>query len=118
MACQVVDESCCSVCGETFMAAVVLSCIACGCSFCNFCLEQFWTQLDAKECPLCFKDSLGLPHKSCKTHCKRILLICVADLEPACSICRRSDQHMNHRVYPIKKAFRNHKVSGIQNAVP
>uniref|UniRef100_A0A3B5LQP6 B box-type domain-containing protein n=1 Tax=Xiphophorus couchianus TaxID=32473 RepID=A0A3B5LQP6_9TELE len=109
-ACQDVDGSCCAVCGETFLAPVVLSCIGCGGSFCNFCLEQFWTQLCVKECPLCFKDSLGLPYKSCKAHGERMLLFCVADLEPVCCVCSRSGHHMNHTVFPIREAFRNHKV--------
>uniref|UniRef100_A0A3Q2TE11 Nuclear factor 7, brain-like n=1 Tax=Fundulus heteroclitus TaxID=8078 RepID=A0A3Q2TE11_FUNHE len=106
---RVVDESCCVVCGETFFAPVVLSCIVCGWSFCDICLEEFWAQLGAKECPLCFKDSLGLPHKPCKIHGERMILFCVADLEPVCCICSRSGRHMNHRVYPMKEAFRDRK---------
>ncbi|XP_008289376.1 zinc-binding protein A33 isoform X2 [Stegastes partitus] len=107
--CQSVDESHCAVCGQIFLTPVVLCCIGCGRSFCNFCLEQFWIQHGTKECPLCFKESLGLPHKSCEAHGERLLLLCVADLEPVCSVCHRSGLHINHTVYPIKEAFKDCK---------
>uniref|UniRef100_A0A3Q2C663 Zinc-binding protein A33-like n=1 Tax=Cyprinodon variegatus TaxID=28743 RepID=A0A3Q2C663_CYPVA len=106
IACNVVDESCCAVCGKAHFTPVVLSCTGCGCSFCNFCLEQFWTQLGAKECPLCFKK---YPHKWCIIHEERMILLCAADLDLICSTCSRSGHHVNHRVYPIKEAFRNHR---------
>ncbi|CAG5897895.1 unnamed protein product [Menidia menidia] len=106
---RVSDESSCAVCGETFLAPMVLCCVACSQSFCSYCLEKFWTQFGAKECPLCFYECLGFPHKPCEAHGERLYLLCMADLEPVCSICRRSDPHVNHRAYPIKKAFTNSK---------
>ncbi|XP_051245260.1 zinc-binding protein A33 isoform X3 [Dicentrarchus labrax] len=77
ISCQGVDESCCAVCNQLFLAPVVLSCI----------------------------ENLGLPHKSCEAHGLRLILLCVADLEPVCSLCHRSGLHTNHRVYHIKEAF-------------
>ncbi|XP_056256486.1 zinc-binding protein A33 isoform X2 [Seriola aureovittata] len=109
ISCQSVDDSCCTVCGEIFLVPEVLCCIGCGRSFCNSCLEQFWIQHDTKECPLCFKKSPGLPHKSCEAHGDRLFLLCVADLDPVCSMCHRSGLHMNHKVYPIREAFKDCK---------
>ncbi|XP_030263511.1 nuclear factor 7, ovary isoform X2 [Sparus aurata] len=105
ISCLGVDETCCAVCAEVFLSPVVLCCIDCDLSFCNSCLEQFWIQHGTKECPLCFKESSGLPHKSCEAHGNRLILLCVADLEPVCSSCQTTGLHMNHRVYPIKEAF-------------
>lgn len=112
--CPAVDESCCAVCAEIFLTPVVLCCISCGRSFCTGCLEQFWRQHGVKECPFCFKTSAGLPHKSCEAHGERLLLLCVVDLEPVCCECRTSGLHINHIVYPIKEAFKDRKVSGIE----
>lgn len=114
ISCQVVDESSCTICAEIFLDPVVLCCVGCDRSFCNSCLEQFWIQHGCKECPLCFKDNNGLPHKSCKAHGEKLSLLCVADLEPVCSMCYRSGRHMNHIVYPIREAFKDHKVSWIR----
>ncbi|XP_029292741.1 zinc-binding protein A33 isoform X1 [Cottoperca gobio] len=103
--CQAMDDSYCAVCGEIFLAPIVLCCIDCGRSFCSCCLEQFWIQHGIKECPLC----PGLPYKSCDAHGKQLFLLCVADLELVCSTCHISGLHMNHMVYPIKEAFKDRK---------
>lgn len=114
ISCLGVDETCCAVCAEVFLSPVVLCCIDCDLSFCNSCLEQFWIQHGTKECPLCFKESSGLPHKSCEAHGNRLILLCVADLEPVCSSCQTTGMHMNHRVYPIKEAFTDCKVRSLK----
>ncbi|XP_028268841.1 zinc-binding protein A33 isoform X2 [Parambassis ranga] len=114
--CQEVDESCCAVCGETFLTPMVLSCICCGCGFCNYCLEQFWIQHGTKECPLCFEAGRRLPQKSCEAHGEDVFLLCVLDLDPVCLKCSRSGLHMNHRVYPIKVAFTDRKAE-LKNAL-
>lgn len=114
ISCQGVDETCCAVCRDIFVTSVVLCCIGCDFSFCNSCLEKLWIKHGTKECPLCFKASLGLPRKSCGAHGERLFLICAVDLEPVCSICHRSGLHMNHRVYPITEAFKDCKVSWIK----
>lgn len=108
------DESRCAVCGEIFLSPMVLCCLYCDFSFCSSCLQQFWIQSGCKECPLCFKESLGLPQKSCVAHGQRLFRLCVADLEPVCSVCHISGIHMNHRVYPIKEAFTYHQVSSVK----
>ncbi|KAM6957645.1 zinc-binding protein A33 isoform 2-T2 [Aplochiton taeniatus] len=107
--CLALDESACAVCGEFFLVPVVLSCISCGCSFCSSCLEQFWEQHGSKECPLCFVKDHGPPQRVCGDHGEKLSLFCIGDLEPICSECRRSGQHMNHRVYPIKEALEDCK---------
>lgn len=107
---DVVDESCCAVCGEIFLSPVVLCCIECDLSFCQPCLQDFWVEHGIKECPICFKESLGLPHKSCEAHAQRVFLLCVVDLEPVCAMCHRSELHENHRVFPIRNAFTVYKV--------
>ncbi|XP_033999835.1 zinc-binding protein A33 isoform X2 [Trematomus bernacchii] len=106
---EVLDDSSCAVCGEIFLSSMVLCCIECDHSFCNCCLERFWIQHGIKVCPLCFKANPGLPFRSCEVHGRRLVLICVADLEPVCSTCHGSGRHMNHIVYSIKEAFLNHK---------
>lgn len=111
--CKRVVESPCAVCGEIFPAAVVLGCISCGCSFCSACLEQFWVQHGTKECPLCWEESHRLQQAAYEEHGEKLSLFCVSDLEPICSVCRRSGLHMTHTVYLIKEVFRDCKVSSI-----
>ncbi|XP_067088631.1 zinc-binding protein A33 isoform X2 [Osmerus mordax] len=102
------DESSCAVCGEIFLLPVVLSCVSCGCNFCNPCLENFWEQQGSKECPLCFEENRGPTQRLCVDHGAKLTLFCVGDLEPICSQCRKSG-HMNHRVYPIHEALEDCK---------
>lgn len=106
-----VDESSCAICGEIFLVPVVLSCISCGYSFCSSCLEQFWVQHGTKECPLCYEENPGPPQRICEEHGEKLSLFCVGDLVPVCSLCHRSGLHVDHRVYPIKEALEDCKVS-------
>ncbi|KAK7940447.1 hypothetical protein WMY93_003773 [Mugilogobius chulae] len=108
-AAETTEESFCAVCGEIFLAPLVLSCICCERSFCNCCLDLFWIEYGTKECPLCFKDNYGLPHKTCLLHAETLSLLCVTELEPLCYVCRSTSLHTGNTIFLIKEAFKYHK---------
>lgn len=110
ISCEAAEESFCAVCGEIFLAPLVLSCICCERSFCNCCLQDFWIEHGTKECPLCFKDNYGLPHKTCLLHAERLSMLCLSELEASCHVCRSTCHHMGHTVFLIKEAFKDRKV--------
>ena len=104
------EDPSCNVCGEIFNVPVVLSCLACGSSFCQFCLMQFWEEQGSQDCPICSKKSDASLTNLCEEHDEKLTFFCVADLCPVCEFCYKYGSHTNHRVYPLKEAFEDCKV--------
>ncbi|XP_071378070.1 nuclear factor 7, ovary-like [Centroberyx affinis] len=121
----------CPVCHDIFKDPVVLSCSH---SFCNGCLQSWWTDKQIHECPLCKRSSKSEPHVSwvlknlceafilerdqrasagsellCSLHTEKLKLFCLDHQQPVCVVCRDSEKHTNHRFRPIDEAARNHK---------
>ncbi|XP_078142873.1 E3 ubiquitin-protein ligase TRIM35-like [Centroberyx gerrardi] len=121
----------CPVCHDIFKDPVVLSCSH---SFCNGCLQSWWTDKQIHECPICKRSSKSEPHVSlvlknlceafilerdqrasaesepvCSLHTEKLKLFCLDHQQPVCVVCRDSEKHTNHRFRPIDEAARNHK---------
>lgn len=46
----------------------------------------------------------------CPLHNERLKLFCEVDEQPICVVCRESQQHRSHTVYPIEEAAQGYKV--------
>ncbi|XP_058623149.1 nuclear factor 7, brain-like [Onychostoma macrolepis] len=127
-----VEELSCPVCCEIFKNPVVLSCSH---SFCKECLQQFWRITKTPECPVCRqsakseppvsltlknvcesflkKDSNEVPSSGseeiCSLHSEKLKLFCLEDKQPACLVCRDSQQHDNHKFRPISEVVSSYK---------
>ncbi|XP_030280881.1 zinc-binding protein A33-like [Sparus aurata] len=128
MASRLEEDFCCPVCQDVFREPVVLSCSH---SFCKDCLQSWWTERQARQCPLCKRISsmdppLNLVLKNlcetflqerdqrasedlCSRHSEKLKLFCLDHQQPVCVVCRDSEQHTNHRFRPIDEAARQHK---------
>ncbi|XP_059190335.1 zinc-binding protein A33 [Centropristis striata] len=128
MASRLEDDLCCSVCHEIFKEPVILSCTH---SFCRECLQNWWKEKQARECPVCkstskAKPPLNLALKNlcesflqerdqrpseplCSLHSEKLKLFCVDHQQPVCLVCRDSEKHTNHRFRPIDEAAQQHK---------
>ncbi|KAM7000753.1 E3 ubiquitin-protein ligase TRIM39-like [Tautogolabrus adspersus] len=121
------EDLCCSVCCDIFKHPVILSCSH---SFCKVCLQRWWREKQAQECPVCKKRSLrsepacNLALKNmceafllqrdqrassdsedlCSLHSEKLRLFCLDHQQPACLVCRDSKQHTNHTFRPIDEA--------------
>ncbi|XP_060905049.1 E3 ubiquitin-protein ligase TRIM39-like [Labrus mixtus] len=121
------EDLCCSVCCDIFKHPVILSCSH---SFCKACLQRWWREKQAQECPICRKRSLrseppiNLALKNmceafllqrdqrassdsealCSLHSEKLRLFCLDHQQPACLVCRDSKQHTNHTFRPIDEA--------------
>ncbi|XP_054483263.1 nuclear factor 7, ovary-like [Anoplopoma fimbria] len=129
MASRLEEDFCCSVCHDVFKDPVMLSCSH---SFCRVCLEDWWTEKEIKECPVCkrrhSKDVIppNLTLKNlcesflqerdqraseplCSLHSEKLKLFCLDHQQPVCLVCRDSEKHTNHRIRPIDEAAQQHK---------
>ncbi|XP_060920645.1 E3 ubiquitin-protein ligase TRIM39-like [Labrus mixtus] len=121
------EDLCCSVCCDIFRHPVLLSCSH---NFCKACLQRWWREKQAQECPVCRKRSLrseppiNLALKNmceafllqrdqiassdsedlCSLHSEKLRLFCLDHQQPACLVCRDSKQHTNHTFRPIDEA--------------
>ncbi|XP_029137585.2 E3 ubiquitin-protein ligase TRIM39-like [Labrus bergylta] len=121
------EDLCCSVCCDIFKHPVILSCSH---SFCKACLQRWWREKQAQECPVCSKRSsrseppINLALKNmceafllqrdqrassdsedlCSLHSEKLRLFCLDHQQPACLVCRDSKQHTNHTFRPIDEA--------------
>ncbi|KAM6999663.1 E3 ubiquitin-protein ligase TRIM39-like [Tautogolabrus adspersus] len=121
------EDLCCSVCYEIFKHPVILSCSH---SFCKACLQTWWRDKQAQECPVCKKRSLrsdppcnlalknlceafllqrdqrasSVSEDLCSLHSEKLRLFCLDHQQPACVVCRDSKQHTNHTFRPIDEA--------------
>nr|XP_033506482.1 nuclear factor 7, ovary-like [Epinephelus lanceolatus] len=129
MASRLEDDLCCPVCCDMFKDPVILSCSH---SFCKDCLQNWWTEKPARECPVCKRrHSKGLvpPNLAlkklcesflqerdqrtsealCSLHSEKLKLFCLDHQQPVCLVCRDSEKHTNHRFRPVDEAARQHK---------
>ncbi|XP_060905046.1 E3 ubiquitin-protein ligase TRIM39-like [Labrus mixtus] len=121
------EDLCCSVCCDIFKHPVILSCSH---SFCKACLQRWWREKQAQECPVCKRRSsrseppINLALKNmceafllqrdqrassdsedlCSLHSEKLRLFCLDHQQPACLVCRDSKQHTNHTFRPIDEA--------------
>ncbi|KAM9361918.1 nuclear factor 7, brain-like [Symphorus nematophorus] len=129
MASRLEEDLCCPVCQDIFRDPVVLSCSH---SFCKDCLQRWWREKQARECPVCKtvsprrhppcnlvlknlcetfllereqRDSEDL----CSLHSEKLKLFCLDHQQPVCLICRDSQKHTDHRFRPINEAAEEHK---------
>ncbi|XP_033482539.2 nuclear factor 7, ovary-like [Epinephelus lanceolatus] len=123
------QDFCCPVCHDIFRDPVVL---ACSHSFCKDCLQNWWTERPAQECPVCKRISLtndppcNLVLKNlcealllereqravetvCSLHSEKLKLFCLDHCQPVCVICRDSKTHADDKVIPINEAAQDHK---------
>uniref|UniRef100_A0A3B4YBC4 Uncharacterized protein n=1 Tax=Seriola lalandi dorsalis TaxID=1841481 RepID=A0A3B4YBC4_SERLL len=122
----------CPVCHDIFKEPVVLSCSH---SFCNDCLQRWWTEKLIHTCPLCKEITLlndpthNLVLKNlceafllerdqsasaeaeplCSLHSEKLRLFCLDHQQPVCVVCRDSKAHNNHRFRPIDEAAEDHR---------
>ncbi|XP_049454489.1 nuclear factor 7, ovary-like [Epinephelus fuscoguttatus] len=129
MASRLEDDLCCPVCCDMFKDPVILSCSH---SFCKDCLQNWWRQKPARECPVCktvsstAKPPSNLVLKKlceafllerdqrasealCSLHSEKLKLFCLDHQQPVCVICRDSEKHTDHRFRPVDEAARQHK---------
>lgn len=121
---QLLDEDlCCLICRDIYRDPVILSCSH---SYCSRCLQSWWDGKTLLECPLCKKRSpirhpptnralktlCDLIQRNtseapddieglCSLHLERFEFFCVDHQEPACLICKLSDEHADHTFRPI-----------------
>ncbi|XP_039665105.1 nuclear factor 7, brain-like [Perca fluviatilis] len=118
----------CPICHEVFKDPVLLSCTH---SFCKGCLQSWWTEKKARECPICNRCSKPKPplnrvlknlcesfleerdprasEARCSLHSEKLKLFCLDHQQPVCLVCRDSETHSNHRFRPIDEAARQPK---------
>ncbi|XP_054906131.1 nuclear factor 7, ovary-like [Poeciliopsis prolifica] len=126
MASRLEEDLCCPVCQDVFKDPLVLTCSH---SFCKECLENWWREKPARECPVCKRRSsrsdppLNLVLKNlcetflqqrvledlCSLHSEKLKLFCLNHQQPVCLVCRDSKKHTNHRFRPIDEAAQDHR---------
>ncbi|XP_056248866.1 E3 ubiquitin-protein ligase TRIM39-like [Seriola aureovittata] len=132
MSSKLVKDLSCPVCHDIFKEPVVLSCSH---SFCNDCLQRWWTEKPIHECPLCKEITLlndptrNLVLKNlceafllerdqraeaeaeslCSLHSEKLSLFCLDHQQPVCVVCRDSKTHNKHRFRPIDEAAEDHR---------
>ncbi|XP_031721823.1 E3 ubiquitin-protein ligase TRIM39-like [Anarrhichthys ocellatus] len=129
MASRLEQDFCCSVCHEVFKDPIILSCCH---SFCRVCLQNWWTEKEIQECPVCKKihSTASLPpnfalknlcesflqqrdqrvsETLCSLHSEKLKLFCPDHQQPVCLVCRDSEKHTKHRFRPIAEAASQHK---------
>lgn len=124
----------CPVCCDIFHDPVVL---LCGHSFCEHCIQEWWTQSRLKTCPVCQElfpmaqpaRNLALRNLSdavrqekiqranatseemCNLHGEKLKLFCCYDRQLVCVICRDAQKHKKHNCVPLDEAVGPCKVS-------
>ncbi|TSK38346.1 Tripartite motif-containing protein 35 [Bagarius yarrelli] len=126
------DDFSCPVCCDIFREPLLL---ACSHSICKNCLNTFWKQREALECPICrtVSSTTGPPvnivlrdmceavlkertrrmsvemEGLCSIHREALTLFCVKDQRPLCTKCKNSSLHSRHRVCSIQEASQDLK---------
>ncbi|XP_027017119.2 E3 ubiquitin-protein ligase TRIM39-like [Tachysurus fulvidraco] len=126
------DDFSCPVCCDIFREPLLL---ACSHSICKSCLNTFWQQRGALECPICRTVSSTpeppvniVLHNMCEAvmkernrrmsvemeglcsiHHEALTLFCVKDQRPICTKCKNSRLHSRHTVSSIREASQDLK---------
>ncbi|XP_026517377.1 E3 ubiquitin-protein ligase TRIM41-like [Terrapene carolina triunguis] len=128
------DELSCSICLEYFTEPVS---IHCGHNYCRACISQFWGETDTNfSCPQCretAQQKLFRPNRElgkvveiarqlsfqvtvtpggeqgCELHREALKLFCDTDHQLICVICRESQVHRAHTVFPVEEATQQYK---------
>ncbi|XP_059215135.1 nuclear factor 7, brain-like [Centropristis striata] len=129
MASRSEDDLSCPVCHDIYRDPVILTCSH---SFCRDCLQRWWRDKQAQDCPVCKTTSskqkppsnLALKNLCeafllerdqrasegfCSLHSEKLKLFCLDHQQPVCVVCRDSEQHTNHRFRPIDEFAQQHK---------
>ncbi|XP_034725338.1 E3 ubiquitin-protein ligase TRIM39-like [Etheostoma cragini] len=129
MASRSEEDLCCPVCREVFRNPVFLSCSH---SFCKDCLQRWWGEKQARECPVCkatssnAKPPCNLVLKNlceafllerdqrasealCSLHSEKLKLFCLDHQQPVCLVCRDSEKHIDHKFRPIDESAQQHR---------
>ncbi|XP_059215134.1 nuclear factor 7, brain-like [Centropristis striata] len=129
MASRLEDDLRCPVCQDIFKDPVLLKCSH---SFCRDCLQRWWREKQAKDCPVCKTTSskrkppsnLALKNLCesfllerdqrasealCSLHSEKLKLFCLDHQQPVCLVCRDSEKHTNHKFRPISELPQPHK---------
>ncbi|XP_017538576.1 nuclear factor 7, brain-like [Pygocentrus nattereri] len=119
----------CPICCAVFKDPVALKCSH---SFCEECLQQYWSIQEVLLCPVCRKEcSRDEPTRSlafsslcenfksrematpagdmCPEHDEKLKLFCFEDKQPVCVVCYTSKKHKNHQCAPIVEAVQELK---------
>ncbi|CAI5686654.1 unnamed protein product [Oreochromis niloticus] len=122
----------CPVCHDIYRDPVILSCSH---SFCNNCLQLWWTEREIKTCPICNKIPLlndpprnlvlknlceafllqrdkkasAVSEALCSLHNEKLKLFCLDHQQPVCVVCRDSKAHKDHRFNPTEEAAQDHR---------
>uniref|UniRef100_A0A8C8SPM0 Zinc finger protein RFP-like n=1 Tax=Pelusios castaneus TaxID=367368 RepID=A0A8C8SPM0_9SAUR len=128
------DELSCSICLEYFKDPVS---IHCGHTFCQACITQCWENSEANfSCPQCretaqqrnFRPNRELGNvvevarrlsfqvsvkagaeRGCEEHQEPLKLFCDQEKQLICLICRESQVHRAHSVFPVEEAAQMYK---------
>nr|XP_042698826.1 zinc finger protein RFP-like [Chrysemys picta bellii] len=128
------DELSCSICLEYFKEPVS---IHCGHNYCRACISQCWGETDTNfTCPQCretAQQKLFRPNRElgkvveiarqlsfqvkitaggeqgCELHREALKLFCDTDHQLICVICRESQVHRAHTVFPVEEAAQQYK---------
>ncbi|XP_048472525.1 zinc-binding protein A33-like [Rhincodon typus] len=124
------EEAICPICLDFFTDPVMLEC---GHNFCRSCIFRCWkNKMNCPECrQKCPKKSVrvnrslaNLAEKArkikldsneqdsipqCEAHQRELKLFCETDEKLICYFCRDSQEHIGHRLLPIKDAIENYK---------
>ncbi|XP_074530313.1 E3 ubiquitin-protein ligase TRIM35-like [Halichoeres trimaculatus] len=120
------EDLCCSVCHDVFKHPVILSCSH---SFCEACVQSWWSEKQTQDCPICKRPSTFDPpcnlvlknlcesfllqrdqkaaaasEALCSLHSEKLRLFCLDHQQTACLVCRDSKKHSNHTFRPIDEA--------------
>ncbi|XP_037550737.1 tripartite motif-containing protein 35-like [Nematolebias whitei] len=124
----------CPICHDIYQDPVILFCSH---SLCGACWQQWKTQRQTPECPVCrricppydppqnlalrhvceafSKDSSerhsAAPSGLCSLHGEKFKLFCLEDQQMVCPICRYSRCHTNHSFRPLEEAAAEHRAT-------
>ncbi|XP_041834416.1 zinc-binding protein A33-like isoform X2 [Melanotaenia boesemani] len=131
----------CPVCHDIFKEPVILECSH---SFCEDCLQRWWSEKQMRICPMCKKISLlRHPHSNlvlknlcegfllerrqkalagseplCSLHSEKLKLFCLDHQQPVCVVCRDSKSHNDHKFRPIDEAAEDHRKELQKSLIP
>uniref|UniRef100_UPI0037E77D47 nuclear factor 7, brain-like n=1 Tax=Semicossyphus pulcher TaxID=241346 RepID=UPI0037E77D47 len=126
------EDLTCPVCQDIFTHPVVLSCSH---SFCEDCLQSWWTEKQIQVCPLCREGALsshpprnlalknlceafllerdrqasGESEALCSLHAEKLKLFCLYHQQPVCVVCLHSDTHAGHNFRTIREVAQDHR---------